>query len=89
MNLTPNILFLFIDIDIVFLFGHVLNASENKDIIIIIQHGMSSSALDYYKITSGDSLVYILVHLFSFTSYFQKSFKVFLPLEPPNIQIFP
>lgn len=34
-----------IDIDVIFLFGHILDASKEKDEILVIDHGMTSSSL--------------------------------------------
>ena len=62
--------------DIIFLFGDILNSSEHEDEILEFEHGVSSSSLNWRKITSGVSLVSTYFHYLLLMSKIHISFKV-------------
>ena len=74
-----------IDINIVFLLSHVLNASEHEDIVLISYQGMAPSWLHSQSCTSGVSLFSTLSHAPALMSKLHRSFRVFSPFVPPKM----
>lgn len=46
MYFTPVVFFGFVDIDVIFFFRDVLNATKHEDVLTIAQHRMSAPSLD-------------------------------------------
>lgn len=74
-----------IDINIVFLLSHILNAPKHEDIVLISYEGMASSWLHSQIFTSGVSLFSTLSHAPALMSKLHRSFRVFSPFVPPKI----
>lgn len=89
VDLTPPLLLALKDVDIVLLFGDILDAAEHEDILVEAEHGVPSPPLPYYQLTYGFYLLTIFSHFLYFKLNFQKSFRVCFPFDPPNSQISP
>ena len=89
MNFFPFVGWWIIDVNVIFFFCYILNSTKKKNILFVAYHRMTSSSLSQFKVTSGPSVFSIFVHLPSLGWYFHKSSRVFLPLDPPNIQMLP
>ena len=57
MDLAPLFLLALIDVDVIFLFGYVLDSTEHEDIVLVVDHRKASSWLNEENSTSGVSLL--------------------------------